>query len=146
VRGLSQEMPVRFASECGAVPGDRIVGILPPGSGVTIYPIQSPLLAAFDDEPNRWLDVRWDVEPGSEARFPAMILVTTVNAPGSLAQIAQTIAEADGNIDNLRFAERGSLFFTMHIVLEVRDLKHLNLILQALNGLKIISEATRIDG
>jgi (p)ppGpp synthase/HD superfamily hydrolase len=146
VRGLSQEMPVRFASECGAVPGDRIVGILTPGSGVTIYPIQSPLLAAFDDEPNRWLDVRWDVEPGSEARFPAMILVTTVNAPGSLAQIAQTIAEADGNIDNLRFTERGSDFFTMHIVLEVRDLKHLNLILQALNGLNIISEATRIDG
>ena len=44
------------------MPGDRIVGILTPGEGITIYPIQSPALKAFDDEPERWLDVRWDVE------------------------------------------------------------------------------------
>ena len=51
-----------FAPNGGAVPGDRIVGILTPGEGITIYPIQSPALTAFDDQPERWLDVRWDVE------------------------------------------------------------------------------------
>ncbi len=44
----------------GAVPGDRIVGILTPGEGITIYPIQSPALKEFEDEPERWLDVRWE--------------------------------------------------------------------------------------
>ena len=53
---------MRFAPNGGAVPGDRIVGILTPGEGVTIYPIQSSALAAFDNEPERWLDVRWDLD------------------------------------------------------------------------------------
>ena len=62
IRGLGGDLPVRFAPNGGAVPGDRIVGILTPGEGVTIYPIQSPALAAFDNEPDRWLDVRWDLD------------------------------------------------------------------------------------
>ena len=51
----------------GAVPGDRIVGILTPGEGITIYPIQSPALTAFDDQPDRWLDVRWDIDETSRS-------------------------------------------------------------------------------
>src|SRR3954468_574102 len=42
IRGLDADLPVRFAPNGGAVPGDRIVGILTPGEGITIYPIQSP--------------------------------------------------------------------------------------------------------
>src|SRR5271157_2655692 len=55
IRGLRGDLPVTFAPNGGAVPGDRIVGILTPGEGVTVYPIQSPALAAFDDQPERWL-------------------------------------------------------------------------------------------
>ena len=62
---------MRFAPEGGAVPGDRIVGILTPGEGITIYPIQSPSLAAFDNEPERWIDVRWDIDAATPQRFPA---------------------------------------------------------------------------
>ncbi len=71
------------------MPGDRIVGILTPGEGVTIYPIQSPALAAFDNEPERWLDVRWDLDDERPQRFPARIELHSINEPGSLAQIAQ---------------------------------------------------------
>src|SRR5712691_10943308 len=62
IRGIKGDLPVRFAPDGGAVPGDRIVGIMTPGEGITIYPIQSAALKAFDDTPERWLDVRWDVE------------------------------------------------------------------------------------
>ncbi len=102
IRGLDGEMPVRFA-EGGAVPGERIVGIMTPGEGITIYPIQSPALKEFDDEPERWLDVRWDVdERRRAARFPARIEVTAINEPGTLAQIAQVIADNEGNISNIK--------------------------------------------
>ena len=53
---------MRFAPNGGAVPGDRIVGIMTPGEGITIYPIQSPALKDFEDAPERWLDLRWDVD------------------------------------------------------------------------------------
>ena len=44
IRGINGDLPVRFAPDGGAVPGDRIVGILTPGEGITIYPIQSHAL------------------------------------------------------------------------------------------------------
>src|SRR5690606_37430442 len=84
IRGISGDLPIRFAPEGGAVPGDRIVGIISPGEGITIYPIQSQALAEFEDKPERWLDVRWDAEE-SVRRFPARITVQTANEPGSLA-------------------------------------------------------------
>ena len=87
IRGLHGEMKVRFA-EGGALPGERIVGIMTPGEGITIYPIQSPALKEFDEQPDRWLDVRWDVDAARGERFPARIEVTALNEPGTLAQIA----------------------------------------------------------
>ena len=45
-----------------------------PGKGITIYPIQSPRAAAFDDEPERWIDVRWDLDEANKSRFPARIM------------------------------------------------------------------------
>src|SRR5260221_7978104 len=86
VRGMNTDLPVRFAPNGGAVPGDRIVGILTPGEGITIYPIQSPALKEFEDQPERWLDVRWDVDEKTPQRFPAQLTVQSVNEPGSLAQ------------------------------------------------------------
>ena len=70
IRGINGDLPVRFAPDGGAVPGDRIVGILTPGEGITIYPIQSPALSEFEDKPERWLDVRWDEEDEAQRRFP----------------------------------------------------------------------------
>ena len=57
----------------GAVPGDRIVGILTPGEGITIYPIQSPALQDFEDAPECWIDLRWDTDDRAPQRFPAQI-------------------------------------------------------------------------
>src|SRR5471030_952939 len=101
IRGINGDLPVSFAPDGGAVPGDRIVGILTPGEGITIYPIQSAALGAFEDKPEHWLDLRWDEEENTPQRFPARIAVQSANEPGSLAQIAQVIAEHDGNIDNI---------------------------------------------
>src|SRR4051794_29296743 len=76
IRGLGGDLPVSFAPNGGAVPGDRIVGILTPGEGITIYPIQSPALMDFDDQPERWLDVRWDIDEDKRDFFPARVTVT----------------------------------------------------------------------
>ena len=145
IRGLAGDLPVSFAPNGGAVPGDRIVGILTPGVGVTIYPIQSAALAAFDNEPERWLDVRWDVE-GSHERFPARIALESINEPGTLAQIAQVIAEHDGNIDNVSMKRRTQDFTDIAIDLSVPDLKHLTAIVADLRGKRSVSRVERVNG
>ena len=146
IRGINGDLPVRFAPDGGAVPGDRIVGILTPGEGITIYPIQSPALSEFEDTPERWLDVRWDEEEQAPSRFPARIAVQSVNEPGSLAQITQVIAEHDGNIDNIRMTRRAPDFTDVTIDLEVYDLKHLIAILAQLRAKSVVAKAERVNG
>ena len=145
VRGQQSGVAVNFAAG-GAVPGDRIVGITTPGEGITIYPIQSPQLEQFDDQLDRWIDVTWDIEDDDQTRFPAKINVSGVNEPGSLAQIAQLIADAGGNIDNIKMAEKGVDYTEMLIDLEVWDLKHLNTIIAGLSVLNVVSKVDRILG
>ena len=146
IRGINSDLPVRFAPNGGAVPGDRIVGILTPGEGITIYPIQSPALQEFEEAPERWLDVRWDDADGNLQRFPARVQVQSVNEPGTLAQIAQIIAEHDGNIDNVRMTRRSPDFTELLIDLEVYDLKHLNGIIAQLRAKPVVAIAERVNG
>ncbi|MEN5082438.1 bifunctional (p)ppGpp synthetase/guanosine-3',5'-bis(diphosphate) 3'-pyrophosphohydrolase [Bosea sp. TWI1241] len=144
IRGLGGDLPVRFAPGGGAVPGDRIVGILTPGEAVTIYPIQSPALAAFDNEPERWLDVRWDLDDKRPQRFPARIALNSINEPGSLAQITTTIAEHDGNIDAVQMVRPTPDFTEVTIDLTVWDLKHLSAIISELREKRVISRVERV--
>src|SRR5680860_810287 len=145
IRGLRGELPVNFA-EGGAVPGDRIVGILTPGQGITIYPIHANALKAFDEEPERWIDVTWDIDEDNPQRFPAKIAATAMNEPGSLAQVASVIGEADGNIENIKLTNRVPDYTEMLIDLEVWDLQHLNEILAGLRAKDVVSSAARAEG
>jgi GTP diphosphokinase / guanosine-3',5'-bis(diphosphate) 3'-diphosphatase len=146
IRGINSDLPVKFAPNGGAVPGDRIVGIVTPGEGITIYPIQSPALKDFEEEPERWLDVRWDVDDSTPQRFPARILVDNVNEPGSLAQVATVIAEHDGNIDNISMSRRSPDFTELTIDLEVYDLKHLSAIIAQLRAKAVVARVERVNG
>jgi len=146
IRGIGGDLPVKFAPNGGAVPGDRIVGILTPGEGITIYPIQSSALTDFDDQPERWLDVRWDIEDSVPQRFPAQLAVTAINEPGSLATVAAIIGESDGNIDSISMTGKTADFREMLISVEVWDLKHLSAIIAQLRTKPVISAVSRVNG
>ncbi len=141
IRGLKNDLPVSF-EEGGAVPGDRIVGVLTPGDGIRVFQIHSPKLKDFEHE--RWVDVTWDINPERPERFPAKIKVTVLNEPGTLAQIAQVIGETDGNIDNLQMVRRATDFTEMLIRIEVWDLEHLNGIVAGIRAKPVVSKVERV--
>ncbi|ODT30879.1 MAG: GTP pyrophosphokinase [Hyphomicrobium sp. SCN 65-11] len=141
IRGIRNDVPVSFEPG-GAVPGDRIVGVLTPGEGIRIFQIHSPRLSEFEHE--RWIDVTWDINQEAPERFPARLSVTVLNEPGTLAQIAQVIGEADGNIDNLKMLHRGADFTEMMIEVEVFDLAHLNRIINGLKSKTVVSKVERV--
>lgn len=142
IRGWSgSDLPVRFDAG-GAVPGDRIVGVLTPGEGIRVFQIHSPRLKEFEHE--RWIDVTWDIDPEKPDRFQATLSIMALNEPGTLAQIAQVIGERDANIDNLQMKSRGKDFTRMDIEVEVWDLSHLNQIVAALKEKACVSKVERI--
>lgn len=146
IRGLEGDVAIRYAPGGGAVPGDRIVGIMTAGEGVTIYPIQSSGLKEFDDQPERWIDVRWDVDASSDLRFPSRIAVTARNEPGTLAEVARVIGGSNANISNIAMTRSAHDFAEIVIDLEVADLKHLTKVLSELRGQRVVSKAVRKDG
>ena len=141
VRGHDEQLPVLFEPG-GAVPGDRIVGVLSPGVGIRVFQIHSPRLKDYEHE--SWIDVTWDIDPERRERFPARLSVTAVNTPGSLAEIARIIGETGGNIENLQMVRKAADFTEMHIEVEVYDLVHLNHILAGLRSRPAVAKVERM--
>jgi (p)ppGpp synthase/HD superfamily hydrolase len=88
--------------------------------------------------------VRWDIDESNVERFPARLLVTARNEPGSLAQIAQLIGEEDGNIDNIRMVRRGADVTAMLFEIEVWDVRHLNRIIAGLRTRSLVTRVERV--
>jgi (p)ppGpp synthase/HD superfamily hydrolase len=147
VRGIASALPVTISPETGAVPGERIVGIIMPGQGITIFPIFAKALEQFDNQPERWVDLAWDTN-AAEQRFPVRLSVTILNEVGSLAQVTQVISDLGGNIDALQMQAREGArdFFDLDLTIEVHDLKHLNEIMAGLRGRSAVSSVTRKTG
>lgn len=146
VRGSTQDMPVKFNEECGAVPGDRIVGILTPDKGVIVYPINAPALQKYEESSDQWLDMRWDIDTENPQRFPAKIKMSAINQPGVLAEITEIIANNDININNLYMTSPHSTVTEMTFGIEVWDLKHLNHLIRTLRTLVAVNDVERNYG
>jgi GTP pyrophosphokinase len=127
-------MAVHFASCCHPLPGDRIVGIVTTGKGVTIHTIDCDMLQQFEATPERWIDVAWTVNGEAADMHVGRIDVTVTNEPGTLGTMSTLIARNNGNISNLKITNRSADFFDMVIDVEVRDVKHLTNIIAALRA------------
>ena len=146
IKGLIPGMAVHFANCCHPLPGDRIVGIVTTGKGVTIHTIDCETLEEFVDAPERWLDVSWDIDNKAPDIHVGRVHLTVLNVPGSLGELSTVIARNDGNISNLKITDRSPQFFNMLIDIEVRDVKHLTNVIAALRANPSINSVERAYG
>lgn len=146
IRGLIPGMAVHYARCCHPLPGDRIVGIVTTGKGVTIHTIDCETLESFHESPERWIDVAWDVGPDSPEDHVGRITLTVANEPGSLGTLSTVIGKNGGNITNLKITTRGQDFFELLIDIDVKDAKHLTNIVAALRAMSCINQVDRTRG
>jgi guanosine-3',5'-bis(diphosphate) 3'-pyrophosphohydrolase len=143
ISGLVAGMSIHFAGCCHPLPGDRIVGIVTTGKGVTIHTHDCPTLESFAATPERFLDVAWDQDAAPAQRHTGRLAVVTANETGALATLTNVIAKREGNIVNLKIVNRTPEFFEMLVDLEVRDLRHLGDIIAALRASAHIASVER---
>ncbi|MCP4330837.1 MAG: bifunctional (p)ppGpp synthetase/guanosine-3',5'-bis(diphosphate) 3'-pyrophosphohydrolase [Alphaproteobacteria bacterium] len=146
ITGLSPGIAIHFAGCCHPLPGDRIVGIITTGKGVTIHTIDCETLQSFADAPERWLDVSWRADTGGDESFVGRVSVLVANEPGSLGGLSTVIGKSQGNISNLKITNRSTDFFEMLIDIEVRDAKHLTNIVAALRASSFVNSVERAQG
>jgi GTP diphosphokinase / guanosine-3',5'-bis(diphosphate) 3'-diphosphatase len=145
IRGLIPGMALHFAGCCHPLPGDRIVGIVTTGKGVTIHTIDCDTLESFADTPERWLDVAWG-NSEADAIHVGRVNVTIANEPGNLGSLTTVIGKQGGNISNLKITNRSPDFFEIMIDIEVGDVKHLTTIIAALRANPVINSVERARG
>jgi guanosine-3',5'-bis(diphosphate) 3'-pyrophosphohydrolase len=145
IRGLIPGMAVHYAGCCHPLPGDRIVGIVTTGKGVTIHTIDCETLATFAETPERWLDVAWDDDASAGAHV-GRVNVTLGNEPGSLGSLTTVIGKGGGNITNLKITNRSLDFFEILVDIEVQNLRHLTNIIAALRATPVINSVERARG
>jgi GTP pyrophosphokinase len=145
IRGLIPGMALHYAGCCHPLPGDRIVGIVMTGKGVTIHTIDCETLATFAETPERWLDVAWD-DDASVGAHVGRINVTLDNEPGSLGSLTTVIGKGGGNITNLKITNRSMDFFEILVDIEVQNLRHLTNIIAALRATPVINSVERARG
>jgi guanosine-3',5'-bis(diphosphate) 3'-pyrophosphohydrolase len=146
IRGLIPGMALHFAGCCHPLPGDRIVGIVTTGKGVTIHTIDCETLESFADTPERWLDVSWKDEGEGEHAHVGRIHVTIGNEPGSLGSLTTVIGKNGGNISNLKITNRSLDFFEILVDIEVESVRHLTTIIAALRATPVINSVDRARG
>ncbi|MHB1305041.1 MAG: RelA/SpoT family protein [Acidiphilium sp.] len=155
--GLISGMEVHYAGCCHPLPGDKIVGIIATGKGVTIHTRDCLTLETFANTPERFIDVDWDyaaLAPAREGKeggkpgngrdrpFTGRISVIASNASGTLANLANAVAKQDGAIANLKIVHRQQDFFECLMDVEVRDLRHLS---QVIAGLRAAAGVAQVE-
>jgi GTP diphosphokinase / guanosine-3',5'-bis(diphosphate) 3'-diphosphatase len=130
VIGLPAGAETRRAQCCQPVPGERIVGITYLGRGPIVHAIDCPALAAFDDSPERWIDLHW-TEGRHAPIHNVTIDVTISNQKGVLGRICTLIGEQNANISDLNFIDRKPDYFRLLIDVDVRNAEHLHAVMMA---------------
>ena len=143
IRGLIPGMAVHYGNCCHPLPGDRIVGIVTAGKGVSIHTRDCESLESFQATPERWLDVAWDVDIVSADSHIGRITIVVSNEPGTLGNLTTMIGNHLGNINNLRFTNRTPDFFEMVLDIEVTNAGHLTDIIAALRATPSVTSVER---
>jgi GTP pyrophosphokinase len=151
VTGLVAGMNVAYAGCCHPLPGDRIVGIVTTGKGVTIHTRDCPTLETFAATPERFIDVDWDgsVSAGGKGAKPlhtGRISVVASNQPSALASLTNAIAKHEGAVNNLKIVNRQQDFFEVLVDVDVRDVRHLAIVIAGLRAAPGITQVERARG
>lgn len=144
ITGLFPGLSYSFAKCCHPVPGDKIVGIVTTGKGVTIHMQDCPVLEKFSDEPERWMDVGWNDEILKDRSLPVRIKVTLADRSDSMPELMTVLAQQAAPVSNLTTQKRSEGWMDLVLDIEVRDRNHLDTVLQALRASEKVSSVARI--
>jgi len=139
IKGIDNVM-VRYAGCCNPVPGDKVIGFITRGRGVTIH--TADCQNAMDDDPHRRVEVEWDST--KEYNYPFRIRVFSEDKKGLLAEISASLTANDANITNARIETTDDKKAIGTFEVEIRDLNHLKKVIKALEKIKGIYRVERL--
>ncbi|RMH08781.1 MAG: bifunctional (p)ppGpp synthetase/guanosine-3',5'-bis(diphosphate) 3'-pyrophosphohydrolase [Nitrospirae bacterium] len=139
-----REMLMQLSRCCNPVPGDRIIGYITRGRGLTIHAIGCPNLEALDYDKARLVEVEWDSQV--EGTHPVKVSILAIDRPGVLANVSSAISSAQANISRAEITTREDQKAVLDFVIEVSDTYQLDRALQAVRRVEGVITAKRVRG
>ena len=143
IKGLIPGMAIHYAGCCHAIPGDKIVGIVTTGKGITIHTMDCETLENYADSPERWIDVAWD-NANTDEHYIGRLKAVISHETAALASVANVIAKDMGNINNLKITNRSPDFFEILVDIEVKNVRHLSNIIASLRAKDVVQAVERL--
>jgi len=139
VKGIS-EMLIRFANCCHPVPGEKVIGFMTRGRGITIH--HEGCRHILKADPERLVEVSW--EPSPDDKSLAKLRVTSVERKGVLADVSTILTQKDANIIhaevNTTMDQKGIALFTI----EVENYRQLQDIMGAIKKVRNVLVVERL--
>ncbi len=138
----TEGLAISYAKCCHPVPGDKIVGLALPGSGIVIHQQRCKNIKNTFNEADMWVDLVWS--NALDVTFSAAIRITTHTDRGVLAQVATIIAEQGCNIEHVTHTPGDNDGSNMNFIISVKDRKHLANVMRKLRNRKFVLKVSRI--
>ena len=139
IQGMDNLM-IRYSQCCQPVPGDKVIGYITRGRGISIHRTDCPNVLNLDKDPERRVEIEWRAERGD--RFFVHLHMEGTDRRGLLGDVARTISETATDIQHadMRGTDGG---MTAAFVVEVQDLNHLKRVMQAVQRVKGVVSVVR---
>ncbi|WP_455244297.1 RelA/SpoT family protein [Petrachloros mirabilis] len=138
----ARDVLMQLSRCCNPVPGDRILGYITRGRGLTIHTIDCPNLEALDYDRERLVEVEWDsATPSTHA---VKVSVMTVDKTGVLANVSSAIAECHANISRAEITTREDRKAVLDFIVEISSTQHLDQVLKAIEKIDGVITARRV--
>jgi guanosine-3',5'-bis(diphosphate) 3'-pyrophosphohydrolase len=133
VRGIDDLMVFR-ARCCNPIRGEKIIGYITRGKGVSVHSASCPNVLNLQYDPERRIDVEWD--KGTDvAPYTVRLTMEVEDRKGMIAELSSRIANINTNIITLEASTRTADHHArIDMTVEIQDLKHLEKVIKSIRG------------
>ena len=141
VRGFDDLMVFR-ARCCNPILGEKIVGYITRGKGVSVHSATCSNVVNLLYDPERRIDVEWD-KGDTVARYVVKLTMEVEDRKGVLAAVSAKIAGINTNIKNMEAHAGDDRHARIDMTVEISDMKHLEKVMKSLRAVDGVLEVER---
>jgi GTP pyrophosphokinase len=135
VRGADDVMVFR-AKCCNPIRGEKIVGYITRGKGVSVHSLGCPNVVNLMFDPERRIEVEWDSAGTDQAPYVVRLTMQVEDRKGMLAEISAKISDINTNITNMEAHTGEDQQARIDMTVEIRDMKHLEKVIKSIKGVQ----------
>ncbi len=133
---------VTFASCCKPIPGDPVVGLMDSGNGMVIHSDTCSRLPEDDEGRARLTHLKWAKDITDE--FSVELRVELERQRGVIAEMANAVALADGNIERISVEDQNAKFGVVSLVVHVSGRQHLARVMRRIRNIRAVTHINRV--